>query len=250
MRRAATLLAVAMLASCTGGTPAKQSGVPTVRLLAENLQLFPGSEQAVRIGFQTASGSADIIADLRPDTTALAVCPLTSLGADLPPVATCKDVGSGVRETITATGLAAVGLVVSGVPSARANVRLEYDDGGHMMLVQIPFLAAPVGAQSCKDNGCNPFFELTPLVNGSFHATASWKGPTGTLLMLQGSVLGRSLTATGIPYREAARADGKPPLSISANLASQGEYALAITQPIGAPTSAPMENVFVNATWP
>jgi hypothetical protein len=249
VRRTAVLISLALLAGCTAAGNIKQSGVPTVTLLAENLQLFPGAEQAVRIGFQTASGSTFIIADLKPDTAALAVCPLTALGAEIPSVATCKTVGSGVREAISSSGLAAVALVVSGVSSARANVQLEYDDGGHDMSVQIPFLTAPDTSAACKDNGCNPFFELTPVRNGAFTATAAWGGPTATLVMLQGSVLGRSLTATGIPYREAARADGKPPLSVKGALSSQGEYALVITQPPG-PAAAPLENVIVNGSWP
>jgi hypothetical protein len=249
VKKAVALLAILVLAACTSGGNAKQSGVPTVKLLAENLQLFSGVQQAVRLGFQTATGSTDIIADLKPDTAALAVCSLTSLGAELPPVAACKDVGSGVRETIASSGLSAVALVVSGVSNARANVQLEYDDGGHDVSVQMPFLAAPDTTAGCKDNGCNPFFELTPARNGPFSASAAWRGPGGTLVMLQGSVLGRSLTATGIPYREAGRADGKPPLSIKASLSAQGEYALVITQPPG-PTAAPLENVIVNASWP
>ena len=249
MKRTITILAMLALAACTGAGPAKQSGVPTVKLLAENLQLFPGVEQTVRIGFQTATSSTFIKADLTPDTAALAVCPLAALGAELPPVDICKDVGSGVRETITSDGMTAVALVVSGVPSARANVQLEYDDGGHEMSVQIPFLAAPDSSAACKDNGCNPFFELTPVRNGAFTATTAWKGPGGTLVMLQGSVLGRSLTATGIPYREAARADGRPPLSIKGTMSSQGEYALVLTQQPGT-AAAPLQNVIVSASWP
>ncbi len=249
MKRLAPFVLAFAMAACTGGNPAGQSGVPTVKLLVQNLSLFPGSDQAVRIGFQTGSSSANIIVDLRPDTAALAVCPLTALGAEIPAPTTCKDIGSGVREPITASGLAAVALVVSGVPSARADVRLEYDDGGHQISVQIPFLPAPDSAAACKDNNCNPFFELTPLRNGPFTATAAWKGPAGTLTLLQGSVLGRSETATGIPYREAARKDGAPPLTITSQLSSQGEYALAITQPAG-PSAAPLTNVFLSASWP
>jgi hypothetical protein len=223
--------------------------VPTVKLLAQNLSLFPGGDQAARIGFQTGSDSANIIVDLTPDTAALAVCPLTAFGAQLPPLSSCRDVGSGVREPITASGLVAVALVVSGVPSARANVRLEYDDGGHQISALIPFLAAPDSTAACKDNNCNPFFELTPLKNGAFNATATWKGPAGTLALLQGSVLGRSQTATGIPYREAARKDGTPPLTIASQLSLQGEYALAISQPAG-PSAAPLTAVFLSASWP
>ena len=65
----------------------------------------------------------------------------------------------------------------------------------------------------------------------------------------QGSVLGGSLTATGIPYREAARADGSSPLSIATNLSSQAEYGLVITQPPG-PAAAPLGDVILNSTWP
>jgi hypothetical protein len=249
VKRVALFAVVLALAACTGAGPGKQSGVPTVKLLAQNLSLFPGNDQAIRIGFQTGSSSANIIVDLTPDTAALAVCPLNALGAELPLVTTCKDVGSGVREPVTSPGIAAVALVLSGVPSARANVRLEYDDGGHQMSAQIPFLPAPEGVQACQDNACNPFFELTPLRNGAFTATATWKGPTGTLEILQGSVLGRSQTATGIPYREAARADGTPPLSITSRLSSQAEYALTITQPVG-PGAAPLTDVFLTASWP
>ena len=68
MKKVAVFLAIAALASCTAGGTTKQSGVPTLRLLAENLQLFPGAGQAVRIGFQTATGSADIIASKKTST--------------------------------------------------------------------------------------------------------------------------------------------------------------------------------------
>ena len=249
MRAALAGLLAAALVACTGGTTPKQSGVPTVKLLARNLELFPGEQQAIRIGFRSASGSTDIIADLTPDTAALAVCPLASIDATLPPTSSCKDIGSGVRETITSSGLAAIALVVSGVSSARADVQLEFDDGGHAVTAEIPFLAAPLGVGACKDNGCNPFIEMTPIRNGAFTATANWKGPVGTLALLQGRVVARSETATGIPYREAARKDGAPPLSITTQLSSQAEYALVVTQPVSA-TSAPLQNVVISATWP
>jgi hypothetical protein len=249
VRRLTVAVTLVALIGCTGGTTPRQSGVPTVKLLAQNLQLFPGEQQAVRIGFQTAGGSTDIIADLQPDTAALAVCPLASIDATLPPIATCKDIGSGVRETITSSSLAAVALVVSDVASARADVRLEYDDGGHNVIIEIPFLAAPVGGSACKDNGCNPFFELTPLRNGPFTGTVNWKGPAGTIALLQGSVLARSQTATGVPYREAARKDGRPPLSITTQVSTQSEYALIVTQQVSA-SSAPQQNVVISASWP
>src|SRR6266571_1423446 len=210
MRRLAWL-AVLMLVACASGTTS--SGRPTVTLLVQNLSLFGGTSQATRIGFQTSSSSTDIKVDVTPDTAQLAVCPLTDVGADIPAATACRDIGSGVRETVASGGLRAVALVLSGVSSARANVLLEYDDGGRRISVVVPFLAAPAGGPSCADNTCNPFIELKPVRNGPFTATATWQGPRGILQMLQGSVLGRSQTATGIPYREAARATGSAPLS-------------------------------------
>ncbi|MGZ4210331.1 MAG: hypothetical protein ACXVQX_07010 [Actinomycetota bacterium] len=248
MKPLAALAALCVLAAC-GGTASPSNGRPTVTLLAQNLSLFDGEQNALRIGFETGSDSTDIKADLTPDTAQLAVCPLTDVTADLPPIALCKDIGSGVRETIASSGLRAVALVLTGPSSARANVLLEYDDGGHQAHVVIPFLAAPAGGASCADNGCNPFFEVRPVHNGSFSATAAWKGPQATLEMLQGSVLGRSQTATGVPYRVAARAEGTSPLQIGTQLSGGGEYALAITQPPG-PAQAPLGGVRIDASWP
>jgi hypothetical protein len=67
--------------------------------------------------------------------------------------------------------------------------------------------------------------------------------------LLQGSVLGRSATATGIPYREAARAQGISPLSITAEMSARGEYALVIRQDPGARATG-LRNVRIDALWP
>jgi hypothetical protein len=237
-----------VLVACGGASPSS-NGRPTVTLLAENLNLFDGTQNAVRLGFETASDSTDIKADLTPDTAQLAVCPLTDIGGDLPDLSLCKDIGSGVRETIASSGLKAVALVLSGRSSARANVLLEFDDGGHQAQVAIPFLAAPAGGAACADNGCNPFFEMRPVRNGPFTATATWAGPVATLQMLQGSVLGRSQTATGVPYREAARAQGASPQHIATQVSVGDEYALVLTQPPG-PAQAPLKGVLIDASWP
>ena len=50
MRKVAVFLVIVAFASCTAAGTTKQSGVPTLTLRAQNLQLFPGSGQAVRIG--------------------------------------------------------------------------------------------------------------------------------------------------------------------------------------------------------
>jgi hypothetical protein len=117
--------------------------------------------------------------------------------------------------------------------------------------VSFRFPTVPEGpsASACRDNGCNPFFELTPVRNGPFTATASWTGPAGSLILFQGSVLGHSFSATGFPYREAAKANGASPLTINGSLGTPAEYALVLVQQHG-PTAGPLGDVVITASWP
>jgi hypothetical protein len=201
------------------------------------------------LGFKSAAGSTDIIVTFSPDTAQVALCPLGHPADSLPPTTTCKPVGSGVRETISSPGLGALAIVLSGVTSARADVLLEYDDAGRAFSAIMPFIPAPPGASACKDNGCNPFFEVRPLRNGLFNAKAQWSGSPATLVMLQGSVLGRSLTATGIPYRVAASSPGSTSAQIRTQLTAPGEYALAIVHSAG-PDAQALTDVRIDASWP
>ena len=242
------VLALVLGACKSGGSPGAttSSTAPstTTRVLAQNLALFEGEEQAVRLGFEPLAASTDVIVEFSPDTAQVALCPLVDPADTLPPVATCKSVGSGVRESISAPNLGALGIVLTGTASARANVLLEFDPRAREVTAIIPFVAAPAGASVCADNQCKPFFEIRPVKNGPFTATASWTGSPATLVMLQGSVLGRSLTATGIPYRKAAVQTGAASAEIRAQLTSPGEYALALTQ------SGALRNVRIDASWP
>jgi hypothetical protein len=204
--------------------------------------LFEGEDQAIRIGFQPSNASTDIIVNYTPDTAQVSACPLQAAGDTLPPVASCKPVGSGVRETVSSPGLGALGIVLSGAPSVRANVRLEFDDRDRTITAILPFLGEPAG--QCADNGCNPFFEVRAIKNGLFRARATWTGASATLVMLQGSVVARSQTATGIPYRKAAVQTGTTSASIRTELTAPGEYALAIVQ------TGTLHNVQIDASWP
>jgi hypothetical protein len=234
-------------ACSTGASPrATRSSAPeaSTTVLAQNLALFEGEVQAVRLGFQPAENATDIIIDFTPDSAQIAICPLADPADTLPPVATCKSVGSGVRETISSPGLGAIGIVLTGTKSVRANVRLEFDDRGRKVTVIIPFIGGPPSAAECADNGCNPFFEIRPVKNGLFTASAHWTGATATLVMLQGSVVGRSQTATGVPYRKAALQNGKTSASVRTQLTAPGEYALALVQ------AGTLRNVRIDASWP
>jgi hypothetical protein len=98
----------------------------------------------------------------------------------------------------------------------------------------------------CKDNACNPFFEVLPVRGGAFTATARWTGGAGRVELLEGRVLARSLTSTGIPYRIAATAAGPPPLSIRATMNAPGEYALALSNA----SADDLTRIEIDAAWP
>jgi hypothetical protein len=254
MTRAPIVALALTLAACTSHSPTPKasrsaSTRPSTVVLAENLRLFEGRARVTRIAFQPVAASTDVIVDFTPDSAQVTLCPLTDATAELPSPTACKNVGAGVRETVSAPGMRALAIVLANASSARANVRLEFDDAGHDVAFHLPTVPEGPGASACKDNGCNPFFELMPVRNGPFSARASWTGPAGSLILLQGSVLGRSFSATGFPYREAARANGSSPLSISDRLGAPGEYALVLVQQQG-PTAGPLGDVVITASWP
>ena len=249
------ILAMA-LASCTGGDPAADptsttpAEPPTLTLIGENIELLPGPDLALRIGFEATTPSAQIIVTSRPDTARVSVCPLSAIDDPLPPIEECRrDIGSGVREPVSAPDMRAVALLLRGEAAVRSSIRLEYPDGGRTIDLRFPRLRAPT-TTACEDNACNAFFELIPTAGGPFEARATWSGPAGTLVLQQGSILGRSQRATGVPYAEAARDDGAAPLSIATRLRAPGEYALAFFHRVQRPGEPALRDVVISARWP
>jgi hypothetical protein len=76
-------------------------------------------------------------------------------------------------------------------------------------------------------------------------ATATFGGGPATLELLQGTILGHSFTATGVPYRDAAHAQGSSPLHIAAETSAPGEYALALRDT----SASSLSDVTIDATW-
>lgn len=234
-------------ASDKGAPVPDQGRAPTLTLLARNLPLFEGARNATRIGFEPSGEAVRVNVRFTPDTARVALCPLADMQAPLPRREACRqDIFSGVRQELQAAGLGGVALILSG-GGATAHITLEYDDAGRTVDVAIPLLPAPAGASACKDNDCNPFFELRPVRKGAFSATASFTGSDATLFLQQGSVLARSFTATGVPYIEPARASGPSPLSIDAALTANAEYAFGIRHEAGADA---LTDIRLSARWP
>jgi hypothetical protein len=243
-----------LVASATHkATPRPAGGVPPeATLYAQNLSLSSGAAQALRIAFDSArfggtEPSARVIATTKPDTATVVACPLPSLDARIPAVRGCQTLASGVREVVGARGMRALAIVLLSPSAARADVVLSFDEVSRHVAVKLPFVPGDAARAECKDNACNPFFEVRPTRNGSFEASATWTGGgAATLVMFQGSVLGHSASATGLPYLEAARANGPPPLRVTGQMTAPGEYALALRQDSG----AGLHDVLIDARWP
>jgi hypothetical protein len=227
-----------------GGTG--PTGAPTVELVAENLRLLAGDDNATRIGFSPRDPAARIRIERSADGGRIAACPLARIDDPLPDPGAClPDVPDGVRESITSTGLGAVALVRFGDPIT-VGLRVEFEEAGRQLAFRLPIIEVPAGASECKDNSCNPFFEILPVRGGTFTATARLTGGNGRLELLEGRVLARSLTSTGIPYRVAATSAGPPPLSIRATMNAPGEYALALSNT----SSDDLRSIAIDAAWP
>ena len=248
MRRA-ILAALLVLVSCKGETAAPDAGPskpPTLQVVAVGLPLARGLERATRIGFRAAGGFASIILN-HPVGSQADVCPLATLDAALPPAASCiTGIGRGVRETVSRSGGLGGIAIVSHDDAAIADVRLEFPEGGRDVSFRFARLAAQAGASVCKDNGCNPIFEIMPVQGGPFTARAAWAGGAARFELQSGRVIARSFTATNIPYRIPADDQGPSPLQIATELSAPAEYALAFINT----SSAELSDIVIEATWP
>jgi hypothetical protein len=252
-RRVRALAAAALLlaAACREGffnpTPgATPSEPPATQLIAVGVRMLPGPEAAVRIGFEPREPTAHLRVERPTAAGRLIVCPLAAVDDPLPNFASClPDLPSGVREPIGRPGIRAVALVREGDPIT-VSIRLEFQERSRRLAIRIPTIEPPPSLEACRDNACNPFFEVRPERGGDFRATARWRGGPGLLELLEGRVLARAFTATGIPYRVAATASGPPPLQVRARLGAPSEYALALHNR----STTSLVAVAIDASWP
>lgn len=246
----AALACACALAACASAPKphSRAPGLPPeITFYAQNLLLPAGVARAPRIGFGAFDPSVRVIVDAKPDTATIVGCPLATIGARIPDVRACHTLASGVREELTSDTMGAIAIVLLSPARATANVVMSYDQKDRHLRVSLPVLQAVPSEQACADNACDPFFELQPVRDGTLRAGATWSGGPSTLEVLQGSVLGHSQTATGIPYRQAGVADGTAPLQVSAEMTAPGEYALVLRPHAGVGT---LSGVTIDATWP
>lgn len=103
-------------------------------------------------------------------------------------------------------------------------LRISYRAENHAVSLRLPSILPRPGLSACKDNGCNPFIELTPYHVGPFSATATWSGTgNGVLMMQEGGLVAHHASLYGIPYRtvaidEASGTKNSPRLQIAGRL--------------------------------
>jgi hypothetical protein len=255
-RRAATLLLLVTAVACPRHTAApapKPTGSgsaepPSVTVLAENLLLVPGAQNAVRVGFAPADPSVRVIASFADIGAVVGVCALASPDAVVPAArdqsGCINDLASGVRETLVGEGeLGAVALWVRTGPSVTVQLQVEYSERNRRLELHLP--ASRAQPSGCRDNACNPFFEVVPVRGGEFSARATWSGGPARLALLEGRVLAHSYSATGIPYNVPAEEEGSPPLTLATHLSAPAEYALVLDQ-----NTTDIAAIDITARWP
>jgi hypothetical protein len=251
MRLLAAMMAlVAVTSACSEDffdpTPGSDTAAPAVQLIGQHIQMQAGDENALRISFKPKDVSVRVRISRSSVEGRVVACPLRTIDDAIPPLDRCiPDLPDGVRETLTTAQLGAIALVREGT-AITIDLVLEYEEGGRTFSIRIPAIDRPASASACKDNACNPFFEVKPVRAGRFTATVGWIGGAAHVELLEGRVLARAFSSTGIPYRIAAADDGGAPLTVTAQLNAPGEYALAITNPSGAALGA----IRIDATWP
>ncbi|HEX9696213.1 MAG TPA: hypothetical protein VGB64_07855 [Actinomycetota bacterium] len=260
--RPVTVLAalVLTLPACSGGgapgpqasgSPAKP---PTVTLQVIGIDLTPNAPAVLTIDPATPATGVIVIHDqsarvdvflLQRAGDAPGECPIeVGQRTDRTCIAA---IGAGVRESIEQRERAAGVAVVLRSGPGRVDVRLDYDEASRRVGLRLPRLAPPAGASACKDNGCNPFLEVTPLRSGTLTATATFRGGPARLQIQSGRVIAKALTASGQPYRIPDEDSGNGPLRVTTRLDVPAEYALAL---MNENRSDPLEDIVLEASWP
>lgn len=280
------LLAVLVVAACDDGDTGKKATTTTVgastttapsaapvTLHAYNVELVYDCDTCENPGLRVGVDSTDTTIGVAvtgwtdTDLFALYACPVPDLGADSPagpPEDDCTELTPGA-ETAIAHPAGNDGIEITLAPSRSftdaadppdtvtiEQAAVTYAATTNRSMIQLPLVSAPVGASACKDNACNPYFEMTPFTLGSIDARASWGAGTpapstlGRLQILVGEVSAHRMSETGIAYGVPATSDGPSPRYVVGRVpASEAAVALQDLDP-----TRPLQEIELTITWP
>jgi hypothetical protein len=111
-----------------------------------------------------------------------------------------------------------------------AELAFTYRPAQRSFRLALPDLRQGEGASLCKDNGCNPFVEITPFLSGRFNASATWNSNGDAHLILEiGGVAAHAAVAFGQPYQIVGEAKSNGGHSVeTGGLVYGKEFAVAV----------------------
>jgi hypothetical protein len=201
-----------------GATSAPSGGEITFH--AYNVHLDKGAEPGAAEFQALVANAGDLTVTLKGSNDHVEVCPLSTLGAK-PDTDGCTSNSDGVSVKIKTH---AVDVRVTKGTADLEEISVAYPAVSNVVMLRLPNVIPKPGVSACKDEGCNPFFELTPFRAGDLKAIANWDGiATGSLHVVVGDVTGHAYSAGGEPYPEAAKTSGssdqgKPNLHVTAHI--------------------------------
>lgn len=233
-----------LLGACSGSSGTTDPAPSTLH--ARGMLLAPGEE--IVLDLDGGASGYKVRADFSPQDARVELCALeTETGA--PGEGGCLfDLAWGVRTPVAGIGVESLRLRVMDQP-VTMDLVVEYFEKSRSVGVTLPRVPQAPSDSACLDNACNPIFELLPVRSGSLTAEASFGGERAELVLLSGRILGRSQTATGVPYREAAKDSGGSPLAIAAKVTGGDEFAVALRQKPGAGAQG-LREVSLTILWP
>ncbi|GAC1374100.1 MAG: hypothetical protein NVSMB32_17390 [Actinomycetota bacterium] len=211
----------------------------------------PGSDS-----FKVLVDSADTtiavtLSGMPSPNTATKLCPIIDLthGSS---IAACVTPANGIASQIP-HGSAFKGVhVFQTSGSGRFDITVSYSPSDRKTSLLLPNIAPQPGASACKDNGCNPFFELTPRRSGPFTASATWSAIASAVLDMEtGHIAEHDYSAHGTPYNVVATASGSSDshaasLHIAGSLDATTQAALALRNQGARLLRSPM----IEISWP
>jgi hypothetical protein len=275
MRRTAALMSLAFLfaSACTKASNPAVAPSPSVAptsapsATAANTATAPPGAEPSRVVFhaygislnaagEPGSDRMQILVDaagplsvtLHGTNASIRVCRIGALGAS-PPLSDCATPASASPLQVSSAG---VEVRETSGSHYIDEVAVTYTPHTRVVNVRSENINPKPGQSVCKDNGCNPFYELTPHRPGTVKAVANWDGiATGKLLIEVGGVAEHDYSARGQPYAVPAQSQGSsdqgpPNLHVSATRNSSKEVAVALENEGARPLRTPTLEI----TWP
>jgi hypothetical protein len=230
-----------VLTACAGQPPA--SGASTLHARG----LLVGPTEPITVTFPDGISGVELRPDFEPMDASLRICPLN--GRDAVIDGCLEDVAWGVRTPIRRPNL--YSLRIASDRAVELSFTAEYFHRGAARDIRVELARTPAAASAsaCRDNACRVVFEMTPVGVDEVSAFATFSGGDGEVLVLEGRVLARAETATGLPYREAAASRGPSHLrAIAAIDDPHAEYAIVIGEVAG-PGADGLRDVELSMTW-